>query len=100
MPNDIDKNKRYKITYTNFLTGEQRSLIAKGSEIISHRVTDGDRVAVEQGNIMADYLGVIAELNTLARKMYDISYKNDVEMLRPYALLLDEIGTILFREIC
>lgn len=99
MPNEIDRNKRYKITYTNFETGEHRSLIAKGSEIFSHRISERDNAAIEQGNIMADYLGVIAELNSLAAKMWSLSYKSGVSILRPYALLIDDIGTILFREV-
>lgn len=48
---------------------------------------------------MADYLGVIAELNSLAAKMWSLSYKSGVSILRPYALLIDDIGTILFREV-
>lgn len=97
MPNQIDKNKKYKITYTNFLTGEHGSYIAKGSDVfVGHNQCN----AVQQGDKMAEYLGVVADLNALAKKMYDLSYKNDVDLLRPYALLLDEIGNILYREIC
>ena len=94
---ELNKNKRYKITYSIIDTGETGTYIAKGSDfLIGHDSFN----AVKRGDEMAEYLGVIAELNAIARKMYDLSYKNDVEMLRPYALLLDEIGTILFREIC
>ena len=99
MPNEIDRNKRYKITYTNFETGEHRTLIAKGSEIFSHRISESDSTAVEQGNIMSDYLGVIHELDAIAKKMWDLSYRSGVSILRPYALLIDDIGTILFREV-
>lgn len=97
MPNQIDKNKRYKITYNNLETGETGTYIAKGSDfLIGHDPFN----AVKRGDDMAEYLGLVAELNAIARKMYDLSYKNDVELLRPYALLLDEIGSILYREIC
>ena len=97
MPYDIDKNKRYKITYNYLETGETGTYIAKGSDfLIGHDPFN----AVKRGDEMAEYLGLVAELNAIARKMYDLSYKNDVELLRPYALLLDEIGSILYREIC
>lgn len=99
MPNDIEKNKRYKVTYTNLLTGEHGSYTAKGSDILNRSISDSNTSAVEHGNNMADYLGVIHELNALAAKMWNLSYKSGVSILRPYALLIDDIGTILFREV-